>query len=87
MKCRLYGINAPEIKLQNNILDQNIKEEEKQKGIAARDYLQKILKNDLIQVIFYDFDKYGRPLIIIFKSNININDLMITSGHAVKYMV
>jgi endonuclease YncB( thermonuclease family) len=41
--------------------------------------------NNFIDVKFGDFDKYGRPLVIIYKDGININNAMIVGGYAKKY--
>ena len=39
----------------------------------------------MIEVLFDDFDKYGRPLAIIYKDEININELLIKDGYAKEY--
>ena len=39
----------------------------------------------IIEVLFGDFDKYGRPLAIIYKDNININEMLVKDGYAKEY--
>jgi micrococcal nuclease len=76
-KLRLYRINAPE--LRGN---------EKQKGLTARDFLRN--KIDQKEIMIHTFKdkkgKYGRYLADIWLKEmdewVNINDLMVSSGHA-----
>lgn len=77
IKVRLTGIDTPEIRTKNL--------EEKEKGLAARDFLKKIIDNKIILLECGNFDKYGRLLGTIYFNNININNLMIVNKHAVKY--
>lgn len=96
MNVRLDGINTPElcgnekniaISARNFLINKltDIKFEDTVK--YSRDNIRKLINNDthIIKVIFGDFDKYGRPLCIIYKNNININDLMIHNKYAKKY--
>ena len=98
-RCRLMGINCPEIKCVDN--------ETKEKGINARNYLislvtdckideniksqkeiQKILDTNkkLIEIECFNFDKYGRLLVNIYCSeNKCINEQILLNGHAIKY--
>ena len=41
--------------------------------------------NNIVDILFDDFDKYGRPLGTIYKNNININEILIIEGYAKKY--
>lgn len=83
--CRLYGINTPELR--------GGTEEEKKKGIAARDFLRRhILDKDIILYTLKDDEgKYGRLLGVIYtvdengKPETNINKLLLDSGHAKLY--
>ncbi len=73
---RLYGINAPEISAEG--------------GTASRDFLRAQLPiGSLItlKTSLNPSDKYGRWLGIIYKETENINDLMVSTGHAVVYGV
>lgn len=78
IKLRLWGINAPELKGDSH-----------EAGAAARDYLAGLLKTQSITVETYKDrqEKYGRWLAIVYVDGKNINDEMVNSGHAVKYMV
>lgn len=73
LRCRLYGINAPEL---------NTPE-----GKAARDFLLTIIPvGSKISVMSYGWDKYGGRFdgsVILVPENIDINSLMVRSGHAV----
>ena len=73
--CRLLGIDTPELKTGNH----------KTEGIKARDFLREKILDKIIRIKCGDFDKYGRLLIQVFYEDIDINTLMITSGHAKSY--
>jgi len=77
VKIRLDGIDTPELRSSNKI--------EKEKAIKARDYLKRIIDNRIITLHCGKFDKYGRLLGKIYYNNININDKMISTKHAVAY--
>lgn len=73
VRCRLAGINSP--KLNTN------------EGKAAKAFLISILPIDTPVIVFSkDYDKYGRSIAEIYQGDININKLMIDSGHAVPYV-
>lgn len=87
-RFRLFGINTPE-KI-------GVSAEEKIKAIAAQEYLREIAygKTLIAQTHRDKKDKYGRYLVVLcdlsgpvndepFKT---INQLMVESGHAVRYM-
>lgn len=77
-KCRLYGINAPEMNTQE--------------GKAAKNYAEVLLseQREWIVKTFKDRrEKYGRYLVLICdpeEHQPSINDQMIAAGHAVRYM-
>jgi micrococcal nuclease len=81
LNCRINGIDAPEIK--SKILN------EKNMANHAKLFLQNIILNQIVFIKFYDFDKYGRPLVdIIINYNNNyktISNIMISGGFARKY--
>lgn len=72
-KCRLYGIDTPEIRTKNK--------EEKKQGLFVRDYLQKLLLNKCVYIRCYHFDKYGRLLIKIYTDRLNKDDWTINGIH------
>lgn len=92
---RLMGIDTPEMK-----------GEQRNMGIKARNHLIKLLTNinidkeytrkeirqlinnsneNIINVLFLDFDKYGRPLATLYKNGNNINESLVKDGYAKKY--
>lgn len=77
-KCRLYGINSPEIRT----LDKT----EKNRGYEARDYLKSRIDGKIVTITFHGFEKYGRLLGTIYLDGININQEMIEKKYAVSYM-
>ena len=71
---RFVGINCPE---------KNTPE-----GIAARDYLLKYtILGENVMIHSHKLDKYGRCLATVMLGDINLNNLMIESGHAKEYVV
>ena len=76
-KIRLFGINTPEMRGEDKIA-----------GKAARDFLrEKILgKTITLKTIKDKTGKYGRLLGIIYMDDVDLNQLLITEGHAVEYM-
>jgi len=76
LTVRLAGINAPELAV-------------KPAGPDARDFLAATLGAGAItlRTIKDRREKYGRYLgILILPDGTNVNDLMVSSGHAVVYM-
>ena len=77
---RLYGIDAWEVK-----------GEEKEKGLLAKEYLERRLQEGKVEIeIRPEWEKkgrgkYGRWLGIIYVDGVNINDELIDREHAVKY--
>ena len=83
-KIRLVGINTPELR-----------GEERESGLAARDFLrEQILNKSVILKTYKDSKgKYGRWLaevwlpenLLDLSPPLNINELLITEGHAERY--
>ena len=83
-KCRvrLMGINAPESRTRDK--------EEKERGLAAKDWLKEQFKNmesmDMkVELQSHGKGKFGRILGEFFCNDVNINKQMVSSGHAVEY--
>lgn len=82
-RIRLYGINTPEIRTRDL--------EEKERGLAAKFRVEELLKdrNLILQSREYNKGKYGRILADIIvvdpEGQVNINNLLLEEGHAVKY--
>lgn len=73
-KCRLYGINTPEIR--NKDLEQ------KRKGIIARDALRQMIMNERVILKCRKFDCFGRILVNVIHGNVDVNEWMLEQGHA-----
>ena len=80
-KCRvrMVGINAPESRTRDL--------EEKARGLAAKQFVKDTLAKHENSFILqsHGVGKYGRCLGEIILNKVNLNDLLITEGHAVKY--
>ena len=81
-RVRLYGINTPESRTRDL--------EEKRYGLAAKERLRELLEEAESIMVKTEIDKkargkYGRILGTIFAGKINVNDLLISEGHAVAY--
>ena len=76
IRVRLYGINAPETR-----------GEERELGLTSKEFLANLIP--VGSYIMFDClgqDKYGRWLGILYKDELNLNDLMVEENHAVIYM-
>ena len=79
-RIRLYGINTPETRTRNL--------EEKKAGMAAKKRLEEILETSKGEFLLlsHGVGKYGRCLGVIKIDHENINELLITEGHATYYL-
>lgn len=76
-RCRLAGIDTPESRTRNL--------EEKAKGIAAKIRLEELLESGRFTLQSMGVGKFGRCLGIIFVDGRNVNQMLITEGHATEY--
>lgn len=80
-RFRLYGINAPETK-----------GESREDGRAATEYLRTLITTNAadsvltIQTRKDKREKYGRYLAVLMAGGVNLNAVMVNTGHAVPYM-
>ena len=80
-RCRLRGINAPEMKGQDS-----------EEGKVSRLELEKILNYScdssylLVRTHLDRGDKYGRLLVDILCGESTVNEIMVAKGCAVRYM-
>ena len=76
VKFRLARIDTPELK-----------GDEKELGIQARDYVRVLILNKevIIKTIKDKTGKYGRYLAEVYIGDINLNDHLLELGMAVKY--
>jgi endonuclease YncB( thermonuclease family) len=87
LKCRLLGINSPEMK--PPLKDPN-REAVKREAVKARDYLSGLILNRIVYIECGKWDKYGRMLIRIRigkRDRKTVNQIMIDEKLAVPYMV
>ena len=83
-RVRLYGIDTPDSRSKDA--------DEKERGFAAKQRLTEILgKEFIIETILNKRGKFGRILGILHIENdntkINVNEQMVSEGHAVEYSV
>lgn len=76
-KCRLMGIDTPELRTRN--------EKEKQMGYQAKEYLATLIDKKIITVQCNGLDKYGRLLVVPYVQGDNVCELMIQKGWAKRY--
>lgn len=77
-RIRLYGIDAPEQRTRDLA--------EKEKGLAATAYVnEQAPVGSKVVIKTYKDDKYGRVLGEVFVGETNLNALLTTEGHAVRY--
>lgn len=79
-RLRLYGLNTPETRTKDL--------EEKERGLKAKKYVENQVNSNggNIQVLSLGKGKYGRVLAEIWVGKNNINELLISNGHAEVYM-
>ena len=88
-RFRLYGIDTPELNSSDPV--------ERARAVAARDFLQASIAPAVGWTLFAkthkdDRDKYGRWLVELLVMSpvgdiVNVNEGMITNGHAVRYIL
>lgn len=78
--CRLARINTDELKSLDSILKESAK--------SAKEYLEKCITiGEHVRIYSVSLDKYKRPIIELYKNNgKNVNEDMLTSGHAKHYL-
>jgi micrococcal nuclease len=79
-KCRIYGIDTPEIKTKNI--------EEKKEGNKAKEFLTNLVLGKVIWCAFEKEDKYGRLLATLWldkDANESIDKIMIRAGFGYEY--
>ena len=83
VRIRLVGINTPESRTRDL--------EEKERGLAAKDFVGRWLlehagMNPIIQTSLYGWGKFGRVLgRVLNQEGMCLNDVLIEAGHAVVY--
>jgi len=88
-RCRLFGINAPEMRGESREAGEAAKEwlvNVVWPAVSASGAVRETAKNVVIQTLKDNKGKYGRYLAILIVDGENINDAMIAVGHAVEYL-
>ena len=78
-RVRLFGINTPETRTRDPI--------EKAKGYAAKDRLVELIEGGegFVDIEYHGDGKFGRPLGVLYIIGENINDILVSEGHAIPY--
>jgi|TARA_B100000035_G_C20969738_1_gene540469 micrococcal nuclease len=77
VRIRMHGMNAPESRTRD--LD------EKARGIASKIRLEEILESGQFTLQSMGVGKFGRCLGILYVDGSNVNQMLITEGHATEY--
>lgn len=81
-KCRLAGINCPEISRTTNLL-------EIEHGLRAKEYVEKRIKNKIVYVCSDNTtEKFGRLLATVYENKtdkVSLNQQLINEGLALEY--
>lgn len=82
-KVRMHGYDSPEMKPR---LDAPMRHLEIESAKVAKQGLENMLGNGIVQLEFKGWDKYGRVLGILFdEKGKNINQTMVDGGYGVPY--
>lgn len=92
--CRMLGYDSPEMKPLKSI---NNRDEIIEAAKKAKEYIESLIKDAIVDISFSGFDKYGRALSSVYiidpdsnkiycPNKICVNDLMVRKGHGYNYM-
>lgn len=93
-RIRLYGIDAPETRLQSKIKNLEDRKNEKSLGLSAKARLSEICSTNSVYLESVSIGKYGRVVGTIYyieddigvqEDFVSINDLLVTEGYASVY--
>jgi len=82
---RLMHIDSPEMKPIKANRTQESVDAEKKAATAARDFLTRLVLNQIVDVKLYGIDKFGRELAELELDGKLIHNIMVEEGHAVPY--
>ena len=77
VRVRMYGIDAPESRTRD--LD------EKKMGLAAKERLEQLLDDKEVIIKSHGIGKFGRCLGSLYVNGKNVNEQLISEGHATDY--
>lgn len=76
--CRLSGVNAYELRSEDERL--------RAKAVKAKEWMMEALPaGSEVTIVSKSLDKYGRPVVEVWKGKENINKALLEEGLAVKY--
>jgi endonuclease YncB( thermonuclease family) len=93
-RIRLYGIDAPETRLQSKIKNLEDRKNEKSLGLSAKARVSEICSTNSVYLESVSIGKYGRVVGTIYyleddigvqEDFVSINDLLVTEGYASVY--
>jgi micrococcal nuclease len=93
-RIRLYGIDAPETRLQSKIKNLEDRKNEKSLGLSAKARLSEICSKNSVLLESVKIGKYGRVVGNLYfieddmgieEDFVSINDLLVSEGHAEVY--
>ena len=78
-RVRLMGVDTPETRTRDPV--------EKANGLKSKSFVEDFvaLRNGNVILKVHGFGKFGRPLVEIYISDVNLNQQLIFHGHAVAY--
>ena len=84
VKCRMNGIDTPEMKPPKNQPD---REQEKAKAREAKQFVETIILNKHIRLHVDGMDKYGRWLVRVAcpDTGSDLGEMLLAQGHAYRY--
>jgi len=73
-ECRFYGIDTPELR----------KKDQKGAALVSKKWVEDNIGTEVV-IYSKEIDKYGRPLVVVYQGDLNLNEKLIELGLAVKY--
>jgi micrococcal nuclease len=83
IRFRLLGIDTPELRPRKGTAAE--KADEKVRAKAATMFLADTILDETVEIYTAKGDSFGRWLATVHHDGVNVNDLMISSGHAKEY--
>ena len=82
-KCRLSGIDTPELRVSRNDPHREL---HRQAGLKVAKYVSDLINDKLVRLEIHSYDKYGRLLCDVYTYNgVSINQLLVDKKFALPY--
>lgn len=82
-KCRLAGLDTPELKVSRNDPHREL---HRQAGLKVAEYVRQLINQQIVRLKIYEYDKYGRILCDVYLYNgVSLNQLLLDKRLAVPY--